>query len=227
MFTVFFNRRFVFMKSLVRTFVLIPFLVGVVGFGSISPVEASIVVTWTETGGDVVGTWQGSINLSGYTARSQSPPNDGARVRAVASTGEVAFFSWPANAGDFDYYEKAGVNSAAGIFDIAEIDNGDGLDVTGNVFQWAHFPFPLFALEVPDGYQSGQPLGGTMLFPGETIAGVFGTNLDAGPRVVLNDGVNTLTFQAVPEPSTVALLAGGVIAAAGAALRRRARRIAA
>jgi len=46
---------------------------------------------------------------------------------------------------------------------------------------------------------------------------------------MFDDGTNTVTFQtAVPEPSTLALLAGGAIAAAGGALRRqRARQVAA
>jgi hypothetical protein len=56
---------------------------------------------------------------------------------------------------------------------------------------------------------------------GRLFSTVFGLNLDS-PKVMFNDGTNTVTFQtAVPEPSTVALLAGGVITAAGAALRRR------
>ena len=210
------------MKGLVRTFVLLPFLVGIAGNGSISTVEASIVVTWTETADELLGTWQGSINLLGYSATTSPAPNDGVEVSATASTGQVNIFSWPNQTAPFDVYQKNGGNSAVGIFDIAELDNGQGLDATGDVFQWGHLPFPLSRVFVPSGYQSGTQLSGTMRFPNETISGVFGTNLDAGPRVILDDGTNTLTFQtAVPEPSTAALLAGGVIAAAGAALRRR------
>jgi len=55
--------------------------------------------------------------------------------------------------------------------------------------------------------------------PGETVASVFGTNLDGGPVVLwthTNSG-DTVSIQAIPEPSSSLLLVAGV---AGLAFRR-------
>lgn len=87
---------------------------------------------------------------------------------------------------------------------------------TGDPFQMSGGN-PIRVFDAPPGYVTNSPLSGTMTFSNSSISSVFGTQLNAGPVVVMSDGVSGITFQVVPEPATVVLAAG---AAAAWAIRR-------
>lgn len=112
------------------------------------------------------------------------------------------------------------LNTAAVSFNFPEILNGTA---TGDLIQITHFVTDT-EFRVASGYQSGAPLNGTVTFPNQSIASVFGSNLDGGGQVAMwgDNANNTLYFVAVPEPSGFVLAAaGGLIAAWACAGRSR------
>ena len=182
---------------------------------SASRSEASIVVEWSNQGSDLLATWSGSFDTTGYSFVGNSSGSLSGSLGANFNS-QLMFLNTVASASTSDF-SRTGAWAGAELFSFSLItgssSSGDplALDSNGTSTQ----------LSVPGGYTSGDPLSGTITYPGHSIASVFGANL-VTPKVMFNDGTNTVTFQtAVPEPSTVALLAGGVIAAAGSALRRR------
>ncbi|MFM1902791.1 MAG: hypothetical protein RLZZ440_691 [Planctomycetota bacterium] len=190
---------------------------------SASRSEASIVVEWSNQGGGLVGSWTGSFDTTGYTSSSTSTAADGG-MGASPSGPSVFAFTSHASGVTLDVYVPSPqkLSIGGGIFSIATLSGGT---VAGDSigFQTTDAVTPLTEVFLPQGYTSGSTLSGSVTLAGSLFSTVFGSNLDS-PKVMFNDGTNTVTFQtAVPEPSTVALLAGGVIAAAGAALRRQAR----
>jgi hypothetical protein len=198
-----------------------------------SSAEASILVTWSDTGAasSLVGTWAGSWDLTSYSGPSGTLGTSAGSAVGWNTTSSAFLTSLPSPTanGTLDVYtllntsvypisafnvtsgtvtQKGG--SASGDFlSLLVVANGSSQDTT---------------IDLPPGYVSGGNLSGTMFLTNGTLGTAFGTNLDNGPVVMFNDGVNTITFQAVPEPSTVI----GLIAAVpfGLRLLRKRRRTA-
>ena len=189
--------------SLVRFVLLLAALGALAG----TTASASIIVTWSDVGSDLVGTWSGSWDLSGYGGGSPSP-SIGADAYIASGSGPV-MLSQP-NTGALTRYTKFHNYTIPISFSAV---NGIA---TGDPFQFAGGN-PIRVFDAPPGYVTNSPLSGTMTFSNSSISSVFGTQLNAGPVVVMSDGVSGITFQAVPEPATLVLAAG---AAAAWAIRR-------
>jgi hypothetical protein len=184
-----------------------------------SSAEANIVVTWSDTGvaSSLVGTWAGSWDLTNYGSPSGAPGTSAGSAVGWNTASSADLISLPSatttsqlrrytlvntsvypgsafNVTSQTVTQKGG--SASGDFlSLLVVSNGSSQDTT---------------IDLPFGYVSGESLSGTMFLTNGTLGTAFGTNLDNGPVVMFNDGVNTITFQAVPEPSTVMCLIAAV-----------------
>ena len=187
--------------SLVRFVLLLAALGALAG----TTASASIIVTWSDVGSDLVGTWSGSWDLSGYGGPNLSPSID-----AEAIIGSPPVMLNQPTTGALTRYTKFHNYTIPISFSAV---NGIA---TGDPFQFAGGN-PIRVFDAPPGYVTNSPLSGTMTFSNSSISSVFGTQLNAGPVVVMSDGVSGITFQVVPEPATVVLAAG---AAAAWAIRR-------
>jgi hypothetical protein len=189
--------------SLVRFVLLLAALGALAG----TTASASIIVTWSDVGSDLVGTWSGSWDLSGYGGGSESQVIN-AEARILAPAGPV-MLSQPTTGRLPQYTKFHNYTIPISFSAFNGIATGDPFQMSGGN--------PLRILDVPPGYVTNSPLSGTMTFSNSSISSVFGTQLNAGPVVVMSDGVSGITFQVVPEPATVVLAAG---AAAAWAIRR-------
>ena len=181
--------------------------------------RGDLVVTLTETGGGVLGTAVGSVDLTGLNVADGSTrprslfPRLGQFVfgpAALTTTDQHDQYFVPPSAG------RSGPDSFGGdTFTAATSGTGDFVGFFPN--------FGNFNVLVPEGYASGGAIAGTATFAGEDFA-----SLDVTPGTyVWEFGANTITLTAgapapVPEPSAAALMA--LACGAWGARRRRARR---
>jgi len=162
-----------------------------------SSASAAVVFDFVETpSGSVVGTLSGSLNLEGLSGCSSVPktgigigPNSGSIFSGLDGPGCV--------------YQQA--------FTTSPLSFGSGgttlaSSATGDLFVTI---FGFGALNLPAGYASGNALSGSLTFLNATFASL---GITAGSYVLTmpNDTV-TLSFRAVPEPGTLALLSLGLV----------------
>lgn len=163
--------------------------------------QAAVLFSFEETGGDVVGTLSGSLDLEGATPFGPSPiPLDVIRPNA-------GFVSVSGGAGArYAILGPAIFGTGSAVFGVGD---GDAFSVNGG-FQ---------AISVPDGYGGGQ-LNSTLTFAGTTLA-LLGITPGEYVYSLPNDTV-TLRFNAavIPLPATLPLLLGA-LGLGLAALRRR------
>ena len=166
---------------------------------------AQAAVTWTveESGGDVVGTFAGSIDLIGATfvGGGDLASNLSPRRGLISTPG---------------FYDAYGATSVPGGFGLGFVDlvpdgaSGDAFGV------WSD----LGLVFVPDGYVSGAALAGSIRFDGATFASL---GLTEGAYVFSLPG-DTVTVQigatTVPLPAGLPLMLAGI--GAFAWVRRRA-----
>jgi hypothetical protein len=101
----------------------------------------------------------------------------------------------------FDAYVDPGITVSArdGAFNGAEQAFGFYTDRSS-------FPSELY---VPPGYVSGSQIEGNAIFANTTVFDIFGA--DVFGITVFNDGINTVTFTSIPEPSSAVLSLYGLI----------------
>jgi len=172
------------------------------------PARASVILTATEVGSDVVFQGGGTFDLTDLTFYLDSFSSSGIRANFVV----VLLGSLP-NA-PIDYYQgitgPAHIGPGIGIgINFPTSGSGDKLGLSSNI------------LIVPDGYASGSPLSATDTFAGQSFASLGltpGTYLYTWGSAPHADSL-TIQIGAVPEPSSMMLLGTAIVAAA--AYRRR------
>ena len=184
--------------------------------GSALARRGSIVVEVSDQGSDLRMSWSGTFDLTGYTSSGTGGPGGNyAQIDTFAASQFDLFFEVSSS---YDTYTKANTSVAASSIPFTSSSG----NTTGSYFRInENITSPGNALiYVPQGYSGGQ-ISGSTLFASTSIAALFGTTLDSGPQTYFSDGTNTLTIQAVPEPTTSAIVVAGGLAVAAATLRRR------
>lgn len=188
------------MTMLTRRFALVAAL-GLVAWAA-GPARASVLVTASEVGGDVVFQGGGTLDLTGLnflglgTTLSILEP----------SIANLIIGQLPPSTVD-NYGFLTGPDSfGAGGFALPSSGSGDTFGILG--------PFGL--LRVPGGYTSGDPLTGSSTFAGQTFASL---GLTPGTYVSTLQSADTFTIQigpsAVPEPSSLILISSGLAVLVG------------
>ena len=179
--------------------------------------EAAITVDIEEVGSDVVVSYSGSIDTTGIGFNLVSPSS----LRRIAAFGGNAMFAGPDGArgasltdfGQTPWTVAPTPFGSGGVFeaDSFSIADGDSFGFQGNGF------FTRF------GYTSGSPISGSITFNGQTLASM-GIDVGAGIMNATFSSGDTLTVNAVPEPTSIAFMATGSLAAGVVAVARRRRR---
>jgi PEP-CTERM motif-containing protein len=184
--------------------------------GLAGPAEAGYVVTLTQQGTDVVATGSGSLDLTGLTflELNSPPPPGGEEARINASVGLVVL--GPTSSTAINVYKGLTGPSSLGSGSFEDADSGSGslVGVAGSLA-----PFPILGVLV--GYVSGSPLGtSTDTWDHATFA-----SLGVKPGVyewTWGSGANqNFTLDAVPEPSTWAMMLLGFAGLCFAGYRAR------
>lgn len=188
--------------------------VAVLGLMAAGPARASVLVTATEVGGNVVFSGGGTIDLAGLAFDS----NNTAQGFINPSIPEVVVGPL-VNADVYRGFTSLPSDFGPGGDTAPASSTGDTFGVS------SRFSPPL--LGVLTGYVSGDPLNGTSTYAGATFASL---GLTPGTYVwTWGSGANADSFTlqigpaVVPEPSTLALagIGGIVLAGYGRRLRRR------
>jgi hypothetical protein len=92
---------------------------------SASRSEASIVVEWSDQGGNLVGSWTGSFDTTGYTSSSTSAADDGGMAASPSGPSVFAFTSH-ASGVTLDVYVPSPqqLSIGGGIFSVAILTGG-------------------------------------------------------------------------------------------------------
>jgi hypothetical protein len=196
---------------------VLPFL----GF-QLTDVEAgTISVTWENVGSDLKASWTGTFDISGYNTGANANGNGVAASLGNPGASLFVIEAAPSATGNLTNYNILS-GSAAGP-DNFSFSTGSTLTFSGTSFELVTGSGTGFNVE--NGWQNNDPVNGTATWSGKNLSTVFGANLPLFvSKTMFNDGTNTVTFQAVPEPSTVI----GLIAAVpfGLRLLRKRRRTA-
>lgn len=171
--------------------------------------EASIVITATETGGDVVFDYTGSIDTTALAVDSVSQPSFSSGIDP--SNGYVFF----GTGGAYTWYLAGSTATfGTGAYTTASVSN------TADTFAVASSAFAL-----PSGYTGFNLDNSVALLTGQmTFTGASFASLEITPGTyVWTDlsGGQTMTFTTVPEPNAMTL---ACIATIAAAIRRNRRR---
>jgi hypothetical protein len=171
----------------------------------VKPAQAVIIINMQETGGDLVVSYSGGLNVDDLV---------------IANTGVSASFIAPNEAvvgfgGGFDQYSSAVSGPdlyGTSAFTTASISNDGDTFVVGGQFNF---------LRLPENYVSGTEISGSMTFESTDFA-TLGIDTASAPYVwtLTNSAADTITLQVVPEPTSALFLCG---TGALACLRRRRR----
>lgn len=191
------------MQMQTRLTALIAFLLAAVAPSA----QGAVIVTAVESGGDVVLNGSGTLDLSGWSDKTDTSQNV-----AINPNGSIVLVGPAPGLAAFDVYNM-------GISVIAPGDFGPGVTTSfATSGSGDAFGFSGDNLQVPDEYISGDPLSGSATYAGETFASL-GMDLGSYTWTWGAGGVGqTFTLNVVPEPSTAVLMSLGL---AGLAVRRR------
>ena len=162
----------------------------------LAPAHASIVITAIESGGNVVFSFSGSVDLTGATSTG------GTSVTSVINPG-IPLVEFGGSLSD----SYALVNPAGGAYGTATI-TFPSVANSGDIFVYVGSATP--RIEVPDGYVSNTPISGSMTFNSATFASL---GISPVPATYIYDmklaGTGTVdqtvTLNVIPEPSTFVL----------------------
>lgn len=155
-----------------------------------STVSAAIVIQMREQGGDVVFSYDGSLDLAG----ASQPGLSFSFAGITPSGGDISFGS-PSGT------ESEIYTSAISTFPMF----GNGTRTPGNSFDGDPFSVSNSAITMPRGYVNGAPISGSLTFQGQSFDSL-GINEVSAPYVwTLNSSGDTVTLSAIPEPSSVAM----------------------
>ena len=194
-------------------------LIGVLGMSWLPAANAAYTITLSESGGDVVASASGSINLTALTL------NNNANLRAYVEPSAPAIVVGPAALTAATTYDGVAgpANFGAGAFLVANSGTGSiaGLDHSSVI--------------VPNGYVSGSAISGTATWTGATLASLgitpgtytwtWGTGPDADSLTLQVTAPITPPaggVQGVPTLSEWAVIGlSGLLLAAAVVKRRR------
>jgi hypothetical protein len=173
-----------------------------------APASAAVTLNFIETGSGVVGSFSGSLDLTGMAGF----PGGGNNPSFI----EPSSGSFVIRPLDGDRYESSGVPALFGTGGLALPTS-----VSGDTF--ALFPSGggFKQTFVPLGYVSGAPLSGSVGFAGATLASL-GIGLRPFTTTLPSNDTITIIATPVPEPSTVGLMLAGLGVLGLVARRRRA-----
>jgi hypothetical protein len=180
------------------------------------PAGGAVIVTATQSGGDVVFSGSGTLNLTALT----SVGGTGNLLAGIDFGRELLLGAAPMSFASVSFYGAAGQITAPGafgsdLFTQPSLGSGSRFGIAVEAFSGQTAP----AIVVPSGYVSGASLSATSTFTGKTFAslgivpGTYVWSWGAGATA------DTLTLNIVPEP--IALLHLAAATAALGALRRR------
>jgi len=181
----------------------------------------TIAVTWEDVGSDLKASWTGTFDISGYNTGANANGNGVAASLGNPGASLFVIEAAPSATGNLTNYNILS-GSAAGP-DNFSFSTGSTTTFSGTSFELVTGSGTGFNVEKT--WQNNDPVNGTATWSGKSLSTVFGANLPLfDSKTMFNDGTNTVTFQAVPEPSTVI----GLIAAVpfGLRLLRKRRRTA-
>jgi hypothetical protein len=171
--------------------------------------RAAMVVTFQEVGNDVVASYSGSIDTTGLALQTLSSPNSSQRTAPQAPS---VYFN---NDADLFCFQNT--------WTVAPTPFGTS-GLTADAFSIAtedSFGFDSTRLYLSSAYVSGSTISGSMTF-NNTSLGDIGIQLGTTMNATFSSG-STLTLNAVPEPTTVSMLAVSCVAAGLGFVRRRRR----
>ncbi|MDA0254661.1 MAG: hypothetical protein O3C39_08085 [Planctomycetota bacterium] len=166
----------------------------------------TIAVTWEDVGSDLKASWTGTFDISGYNTGANANGNGWAR--SLGNPGASLFFieAAPSATGNLTNYNILS-GSAEGP-DNFSFDTGTSTTFSGTSFELITGSGTGFNVE--NGWQNNDPVTGTATWTSTSLSAVFGSNLPLFvSKTMFDDGTNTVTFQAVPEPSAALLALGG------------------
>lgn len=161
-------------------------------FALIPAASAGVTVTATETDGNVVFAYSGSINTTFLEPR-YGPFYSNIYGRVAPNTSLVYFADPDLSAPNaLKYYNDPVTTSPASM--------GSGTVKTPTSFSGAYFIITPLFVGVPSNYVSGSQISGTMTFEGETFDSL-GFNTDPGSYLfqLTNLEVVTVSFEAPPK----------------------------
>jgi hypothetical protein len=177
--------------------------------------DAGLVIDVFQSGGDVVATASGSLDLADLTYNSSATIIPG----VLPLIGSI-LIGPPGGDGSADIYNGFSGPTGFGAHMRTNASSGTG-DIIG-------IQAALGDIFVPAGYVSGSPLSGSITFDNTTIAGMrmtpgtytwtWGPGADADSL--------TVNIASVPEPSSLVMAAAALLAGLGRWVRRRGRRAA-
>ncbi len=177
--------------------------------GVATSAQANVILTAVESGGDVVISGGGTLDLGGWGDEIDTTLDTGSvaasSVFVLGGLGTVFVNSWRDEPASF----TGPTNIGPGSF-LFSADDGSG-DRFGLVFSGG--------LIVPDGYASGNPLNSSSTYTGRTLA-FMGIEVGDYTWSWGSAEGQSITLNVVPEPSTAALMTLGLF---GLAWRGRAR----
>jgi len=170
--------------------------------------SAAVVINAIESGGHVVFSFSGSVDLTGATSTG------GTAVSSVINPG-VPLVDFGGTLSDsYNLANGNGTTFGTSGAHFASIHN------TGDIFVYVGSATP--RIEVPDGYVSGNALSGSMTFNNATFASLGitpGTYVWDMKLVGTGTVDQNVTLNVVPEPSKICLL--GFVSLGLALMRRR------
>ena len=182
-------------------------------FSYVTSARAGVVVTALETGGDVVLTSSGSLDLT----ELHSPSDTGFASQMAPESG-VFITGSVLGVDEYQGIDSFPASFGTGSHLFASSSSGDTVGV------WV--VSGMRRIYVSDGYVSGSAISGSSTYAGKTFASLGltpGSYEWTWGESTANADSLTLNIQAatVPEPSTFAMMGLGLIGIAGYSLRRR------
>lgn len=164
--------------------------------------RAAVTVVWSDIGSDVVAEYSGSLDLSGYNLTDFYANT----TRVWLGNSLALFFANVPDSRMTHYWRSSGGGPL--LKDLVALDHRGVFDGTMEPFGFANDGTG--NLYVSPGYVSGTLITGEARFLNTNVASIFGS--DTFNNIVYDDGVNAVTFVAIPEPSSLGMLLGSAAA---------------